>query len=231
MSVGRAADVLEAAARLRAHYGPLAWPNRVAPLENLIETILSQNTNDRNRDAAFRALRARYPDWQAVVEAPEAELAEVIRPAGLHRQKARTIQRVLRVLYEEHGAFSLDHLKSLSRDEALAALLRFRGVGKKTAGIVLTFSLGKPYFPVDTHIRRVTRRLGWVGPREDPHDIMNALVPEAWIYPLHLYLIRHGRETCRARRPACARCLLHDLCAYARSSRPDAGGERLSGTS
>jgi len=206
------ARVREVAERLRARYGELDWHSQTDPLENLIETVLSQNTNDRNRDVAFAALKKRYPTWESVLGAPPETLAETIRPAGLNRQKAARIQEILRWLWEEKDAFSLDYLRDLSKDEALAELTRFNGVGKKTAGIVLTFSLDKPYFPVDTHIKRVTRRLGWVAGSEDPHDVMNALVPEQLVYAFHLYLIQHGRDTCKARKPRCDVCPLNDLC-------------------
>jgi len=196
-------------------YGPIPWRSHGDPLDVLINTILSQNTSDRNRDLAYEALLARYDrDYDAIAHAPLDELAETIRPAGLHRQKAARIQQILKEIKAERGAYDLSHLKALSREEALRELLKFDGVGKKTAGIVLTFSLGKPYFPVDTHIARITRRLGLVKPNEDPHDVMNALVPEELKYQLHLHLIRHGRETCTARRPRCGICPLRDLCRF-----------------
>lgn len=204
--------VLEVAHRLQACYGPVQWQGASDPLDTLVETILSQNTNDRNRDMAYQALKSKYPSWTSVAEAPEEELVQVIRSAGLNRQKAKRIQHVLRTLVEEQGRFSLDHLHDLSRSEAFEALTRFPGVGKKTAGIVLTFALNKPYFPVDTHIQRITARLGWVQSGEDPHDVMNALVPQRTIRPFHLHLIRHGRETCKARRPLCAGCAINELC-------------------
>jgi len=206
--------LLRIAARLEEHYGPIPWRSHGDPLDVLIRTILSQNTNDLNRDRAYRSLRERFPTYEAMVKAPEGELAEAIRAGGLHRQKARRIQKILREIKRERGAFDLGHLKKLSREEALHELLKFEGVGKKTAGIVLTFSLGKPYFPVDTHIGRITRRLRLVKKGEDPHDVMNGLVPDRLKYQLHLHLIRHGRETCRARRPRCEACLIRDLCPF-----------------
>lgn len=204
--------VLEVARRLQACYGPVQWQGVLDPLDTLVETILSQNTNDRNRDLAFAALKKTFSTWKGVIEVSPDVLAQVIRPAGLHRQKAKHIQNVLSTLVEEHGRFSLDHLVPLSRTEALRALTRFPGVGKKTAGIVLTFALNKPYFPVDTHIQRITARLGWVKAGQDPHDVMNALVPQRLIHPFHLHLIRHGRETCKARKPLCAGCAINELC-------------------
>ena len=211
--------VLEVARRLEARYGPIPWRSHGDPLDVLINTILSQNTNDRNRDLAYEALLARYDrDYDAIAHAPLDELAETIRPAGLHRQKAARIQKILKEIKAERGAYDLSYLRDLPREEALQELLRFDGVGKKTAGIVLTFSLGKPYFPVDTHITRITKRLGFVKKNEDPHDVMNALVPEELHYQLHLHLIRHGREVCRARKPRCGECVIRDLCPFPEKS-------------
>lgn len=208
---GLKAAILEVARRLEARYGPLGWRGHGDPLDVLIKTILSQNTNDANRDRAYTALRQGFPTWEAVAAAPEAAIAEAIRPGGLHRQKARVIKHVLNTLLRERGQLKLDYLADMSLEEAMRELMRFPGVGKKTAGIVLLFALKKPYFPVDTHIKRITRRLGWVK-SGDPHDKLNPLIPDELKYQLHLHLIRHGRETCRARRPRCADCILNDLC-------------------
>lgn len=211
--------VLEIARRLEAQYGPILWRSHGDPLDVLIETILSQNTNDGNRDMAYEALTKRYDrDYDAIAHAPLEELVETIRPAGLHRQKAARIQRILREIQAERDSYDLSYLKGLSREEALRELLRFQGVGKKTAGIVLTFSLGKPYFPVDTHITRITKRLELVPKGEDPHDVMNELVPDELKYQFHLHLIRHGRETCKARKPRCDVCVIRDLCPFPEKS-------------
>jgi len=206
--------LLRIAARLEEYYGPIPWRSHGDPLDVLVRTILSQNTNDGNRDRAYEALKARFPDYEAIANASAAELAEAIRPAGLHRQKAEHIQRLLKELKAQQGAYDIGYLKRLSREEALKELLRFKGVGKKTAGIVLTFSLGKPYFPVDTHINRITHRLQLVKRGQDPHDVMNELVPEGLKYQLHLHLIRHGRKICRARKPLCEECVIRDLCPF-----------------
>lgn len=208
------------AQRFEEHYGPLPWKKQGDPLDILILTILSQNTNDGNRDRAYAALLKRFPTYRAIAQADPEALAEAIRIGGLHRQKAGRIQEMLRIIEQEHGAFDLSYLEKLSREDALKELLRFRGVGQKTAGIVLTFSLNKPYFPVDTHIHRITWRLGLVRPQEDPHDVMNRLVPDALKYQLHLHLIRHGRETCKARKPLCASCVISDLCPVPRRGLP-----------
>jgi endonuclease-3 len=212
--------LLQIAQCFENHYGPLPWKKQGEPLDILILTILSQNTNDGNRDQAYAALRKHFPTYQAIARADPDELAEVIRIGGLHRQKARRIQEILRTIQRERGAFDLSYLAKLSREDALKELLRFRGVGKKTAGIVLTFSLNKPYFPVDTHINRITRRLGLVHGSQDPHDVMNRLVPDGLKYQLHLHLIRHGREICKARKPLCDRCVINDLCPVPRRGLP-----------
>ena len=204
-------QVLEVARRLEAKYGHLRWRARGDPLDVLIKTILSQNTNDTNCDRAYAALRQRFPTWEEVAAAPEEEIASAIQPGGLHRQKARVIKHLLNTILRERGGLTLDYLHELSLEEALQELMRFPGVGKKTAGVVLLFSLKKPYFPVDTHIKRIARRLGWLK-GEDPHDKLNGLIPDELKYQLHLHLIRHGRETCRARRPRCSECILRDLC-------------------
>lgn len=209
------------AGRLEAHYGPIPWERQGDPLDVLILTILSQNTNDTNRDRAYAELQTQYPSHQAMAAAPTEELAEAIRTAGMHNQKAKSIQRALRTTYERHGAYDLRHLQDLSGEQALEELVALKGVGKKTAGIVLAFSLGKPYFPVDTHVQRITKRLRFVESRQDPHDVMNALVPDGLKYQFHIHLIRHGRETCRARKPRCEACVIADLCPVPDEGLPD----------
>lgn len=208
-------------ATLNAAFGP-CWPAAaVDPLDELVNTILSQNTNDANRDRAFAALRARYADWSVVRDAPLAEVIETIRPAGLANQKAARIQAVLRAITAELGDLSLAFLADLPPAEALAWLRQFKGVGPKTATIVVLFALGQPTFPVDTHIYRITGRLGLRPAHmsaEAAHDYFAALLPDAMTgqeaYTLHLNLIRLGREVCRARQPRCGVCPLRELCQY-----------------
>jgi len=200
------------AQRLENRYGQLRWQAHGEPLEILIKTILSQNTNDNNRDKAFAKLKERFPRYEDLVHADTEQIAEAIEIGGLHHQKARRIQKILQQIEEEQGSFNLSYLDSLSTEESLKELLRFEGVGKKTAGVVLLFSLKKPYFPVDTHIDRISRRLGLIKKGEEPHDKLNLLIPNELKYQLHLHLIRHGRETCKAIRPKCAICIINDLC-------------------
>ncbi|MBI1730562.1 endonuclease III [Candidatus Acetothermia bacterium] len=206
--------LLKISNKLEKKYGKIPWKSHGDPLDLLILTILSQNTNDVNRDRAYEALNRKYSSYQQIIDAPLSELADTIRVGGLNQQKAKRIQQVLKDIRREQGKFSLDYLKKLSRDDALVELLKHNGVGKKTAGIVLTFSLNKPYFPVDTHITRITQRLGLVKKNQDPHDVMNELVPEKLTYQLHMHLITHGRETCKARKPLCDRCVIREFCPF-----------------
>jgi endonuclease III len=203
--------------RLLAAYGEPDWRPHFLPVEELVLTFLSQNTNDVNSGRAFAALRARYPTWQAMLDAPTAELAETVRSGGLAQQKAPRIQGALRRILRERGEFSIDFLADLTTDEAMRWLTSFDGVGHKTASIVLLFCFGKAAFPVDTHVGRVTRRLGLAGARETEEKIKaiwESLVPAEWYYSLHLNLIRHGRQVCRARAPSCPACVLNNVCRY-----------------
>jgi endonuclease-3 len=204
--------VKQIAARLEKHFGPILWESQGDPLEILVLTILSQNTNDQNRDRAFASLKKRFPSYESIVRAPTQKVADAIKAGGLQYQKAKRIQEILRRIQAERGAYDLRYLQELSTLDAFHELMKFDGVGKKTTGVVLTFSLGKPYFPVDTHIDRITHRLGLVKDGEDPHDVMNALVPQTLVYQFHLHLIQHGRKTCKARRPLCDQCVISDLC-------------------
>lgn len=204
--------ILEIAKRFERHYGPLKWKSHGDPLDILILTILSQSTNDQNRDRAYESLKKKFPTYASIVYAPTKKIAEAIKVGGLHQQKAKRIQEILKRIKHERGDYTLQYLKDLPIDQAVQELLKFDGVGKKTAGVVLTFSLNKPYFPVDTHINRITQRLGLVKPTQDAHDVMNKLVPDRLKYQLHLHLIWHGRETCKARKPLCEQCVIADLC-------------------
>lgn len=205
--------------QLVAGYGePKRKPRRDA-LAQLIATILSQNTTDVNTARAFENLRAQFPTWEAVRDAPTRAVVRAIRSAGLANTKAPRIQAILRQLSKERDELSLDFLCALPVEEARAYLLRLKGVGPKTASIVLLFTFGKPAFPVDTHIFRVTKRLGWISPRatrEQAHTILESLVPPEIYYPLHLNLIAHGRAVCKAQRPRCRICVLRRMCRYYR---------------
>ncbi len=199
--------------RLRLHYGrPLAAPHG-RPLAELMLTVLSQSTNDRNRDMAYLGLRARFSTWAAVRDAPREAVEAAIRPGGLHRQKSVRIQAILRAL----DPLSLDHLAGLPLEAARAELLALPGVGRKTAACVLLFALGMPDLPVDTHVSRVATRLGLLrpgAPFEELHDDLLALVPRGQHVELHVNLLRHGRRLCHARAPACGICPLARSCRY-----------------
>jgi endonuclease-3 len=208
--------------RLLAFYGYPQWRNPLPPLDELVSTILSQNTNDTNRDRAFESLRAHFPTWEEVRDADEQEVIDAIKTAGLANQKGPRIQNALREITAERGELDLDFLSGLSAEEATAWLIRFKGVGPKTAAIVLQFSLNKPAFPVDTHIYRVTGRVGLCPPKmsaDKAHQHLAGLFPPEAYYEIHLNLIRLGREICHARRPNCEVCPLNNLCAYYREIR------------
>lgn len=203
--------------RLTLAYGRPDWRPYYAPMDELILTLLSQSTSDLNSGRAFAALKARYPDWQAALDAPVGELAETIRSGGLADQKAPRIQKALRRIKDERGEFNLDFLGALPVEDAMRWLTSFDGIGHKTASIVVLFCFNKAAFPVDTHVGRVTRRLGLAGAKDNEERIKGLwerIAPPEWYYPLHLNLIRHGREVCHAGRPECGKCVLIDLCRY-----------------
>ena len=206
-------------AQLAATYGVPDWRPQFEPVDELILTILSANTNDRNSLRAFETLKARFcGDWDAVRSAPLAEVKEAIRVAGMYNQKAPHIVECLEKLHQEIGKYSLDHLAEMPVDEALNYLQSFPGVGHKTASIVLLFCFRKPTFPVDTHVQRQSQRLGISRAAAAPLEVKRdweTLLPDADYYSLHLNLIRHGREVCDARTPRCDECVLRSLCAYA----------------
>ncbi|MBC8264756.1 MAG: endonuclease III [Anaerolineales bacterium] len=210
-------------------YGQQAWHPRLDPLSELIFTILSQNTSDVNRDRAWVRLKGRFPTWESVLAADTAELAEAIRPGGLANVKAPRIQEALRAIKQEQGEFTLDFLAEMEVDEAKRWLTSLHGVGPKTAAIVLLFSLGKPAFPVDTHVHRVSRRLGLIGPkisREKAHEVLEELLPHEIYFTFHLNLITHGREVCKSQQPRCAACVLQEHCDFYRTVRVN-GSESL----
>jgi endonuclease-3 len=194
----------------------------IDPIDELVNTILSQNTNDLNRDKAYRALRSSLPTWEAVRDAPTKKVIEAIRPAGLANQKGPRIQKILKRITQERGELNIDFLRDWPVDEAKAWLTSFDGVGPKTASIVLLFALGRPAFPVDTHIHRVTGRLGLIPPKtsaDNAHELLEAIVPPEWYHPFHLNVIAHGRAVCKAQRPRCEVCTLKKYCDYYQNRR------------
>lgn len=200
--------------RLAEQYGRSS-PPLSDPIDELVVTILSQNTSDRNAARAFAALKGRYPTWEETLAAPPAELAAVIRSGGMATIKAARIQRTLAAIQERHGTLDLRFLADLPLDEARRWLASLPGVGSKTASCVLLFSFGRPALPVDTHVQRVARRLGLVPERSSPDQIaamLEARISPAEVFDLHMGLIRHGRQVCLARRPRCASCVLTSRC-------------------
>ena len=203
--------------RLRAYYGrPRNEPHH-APLDELVLTVLSQNTNDRNRDVAYTRLRARFPDWESVARAPVQEIEEAIRPGGISKVKSRRIKSMLGAIAEETGTLDLETLATARRDDAIAFLERLPGVGRKTAACVLLFSFDRPELPVDTHVYRVSSRLGLIRPKAsflEAHETLRAIVDPDDVYEVHVNMLRHGRRICTARNPQCERCPLLELCPY-----------------
>ena len=203
--------------RLIDFYGRPDWRDPLPPVDELVSTILSQNTNDQNRDQAFHLLRSRFPTWEEVRDAPVEEVIEAIRPAGLANQKGPRIQQVLREITLQRGALDLSFLNDVPLEEGMAWLQEFKGVGPKTASIVMLFSLGRPAFPVDTHVHRVSGRLGLRPEKmsaDQAHDFLADLFEPEDYFADHLNLIRLGREICHARNPNCPACPLKDLCDY-----------------
>jgi endonuclease-3 len=198
-------------------YGEPTWRSELPPLDELISTILSQNTNDTNRDRAFESLKKEFSTWEEVRDAPAGKIVDAIRVAGLANQKGPRIQSILREITEQRGSLDLDFLKDMSTQDVYNWLLKFKGVGPKTASIVLLFSLGKPAFPVDTHIHRVSGRLGLRPPEmgaDKAHAHLAEQFPQETYYTAHLNLIRLGREICSARQPKCTICPLQENCRY-----------------
>jgi endonuclease III len=208
----------EVYARLHEFFGAPTWTPCPDVVDELIATMLSANTNDTNSGRAFAQLKARFgADWDAVRLAPLDAIKEAIRPAGMYHQKAAHIVATLEQIKRDHGAYTLAHLAALPVGEALAYLTSLPGVGHKTASIVLLFCFNQGAFPVDTHIQRISQRLGLGARRASPEKLKTTwetLLPPHTFYPLHLNLIRHGRQICTARLPKCALCPLHSLCDY-----------------
>jgi len=205
-------------------YGEPIWRNPLPAVDELVSTILSQNTNDVNRDKAFDALRAKFPTWEQVRDAPAGAVMDAIRVAGLANQKGPRIQQVLREITSERGCLDLSFLADWEIEESRAWLTKFNGVGPKTAAIVLCFSLGKPAFPVDTHVYRVSGRIGLRPEKmsvEQAHPHLESLFPPEAYYAAHLNIIRLGREICQARKPDCPACPIRHLCNFGRATLTD----------
>ncbi len=202
------------------------------PLDGLILIILSQATNDINCDRAFSSLKSTFPNWDEVLAAPVGKIADSIRSGGLANQKAARIQEILRQIEADSGKLDLSWMHDASAEKCREYLAKFRGVGPKTIACVLVFFLNKPAFPVDTHVHRVTKRLGWirsVANAEEAHRVLEKLVPDDCKLDLHVNLISHGRAVCKAEGsggPKCGACLLKKMCAYGKLRAKDFPDEK-----
>ncbi len=208
---------MKTASVLKNFYGePEPWIAQ-DPLDSLVAVILSQNTSDKNSWPAFRNLKKTYPEWEAVIVAPTRRIASAIKHGGLANIKARRIKSVLQEIKNKRGELDISFLSGLSTEEARGFLLSLNGVGPKSAAVVLNFAFGRPAFPVDTHVYRVSKRLGLIPEkvsREKAHEVMEKLVPDEEKTAYHLNLIRLGREICISRKPRCLQCPLKKQCVY-----------------
>ena len=200
--------------RLQRHFGDLSPPRAADPLDELILTVQSQHTSDLNAERAFGMLRRRYPTWDEVVRAPTTKLADTIRSGGLANTKAARIQAILREIHRREGRYDLNDLRPRSDAEIVEYLSSLPGVGPKTVAVVMGFAFGREAIPVDTHVHRVATRLGLVPKTsaQRAQRLLEASVPEKLKTPLHVGLIRLGREICKAGRPRCEDCPLFELC-------------------
>ena len=199
------------------YYGKAVSSRKLPPLDELVMTILSQHTSDVNMFRSFESLKARYPTWEEVLEAPQDELALFIKSSGMYNLKAKRIQATLREIHNRVGKLDLSLLETMELDEAKKWLTSLYGVGPKTAAIVLLFSFERPVLPVDTHVWRVTKRLGLIEQkvsREKAHVLLEQIMPSSCIPSLNKNLVHHGREVCRAQNPKCDDCFLSHLCQY-----------------
>ena len=200
---------------LGREYGRKEWHPDRSPVSVLVQTILSQNTTDKNSDRAFDSLLAAFESWKDIAAADVRDIARPIRIGGLAEVKANYIKNVLSTIAASHSDFDLEFLRGLSLDDAREWLMQLPGVGMKTASCVLLFSLGMPALPVDTHVYRVSRRLGLLEGAisvNRAHKDLERIVPADTVYSFHILLIEHGRKICKARRPACDKCAVEHIC-------------------
>lgn len=207
---------------LLEEYGHHEWRPHHDAVSELVRTILSQNTSDVNSDRAFARLQSRFTTWEQLLNTDADEIAEAIELGGLARIKAPRIKKALQAILEDRGELSLEFLRDMDIREANAWLVSLQGVGPKTAACVLLFALGRPALPVDTHVLRVSRRLGLIGQRdsaEKAHTVLRHILPDEAVYDFHINMVTHGRQVCHAQRPQCDACCLARLCDYLRKSR------------
>ena len=201
--------------RLETYYGPREWFARNDPLSELIQTVLSQHTSDLNAERSFAELRKTFGSWESIAHAGMEPLIASIQSGGLARQKGPRIHAILQEIYARRNEYNISFLQDLPQKEALTWLTSLNGVGPKTARCVMLFALGFPCIPVDTHVHRVAKRLGLIGPKvtaDQAHDILEAMVEPDDAYRFHVHLIEHGRQVCHAQRPECSICPLQDGC-------------------
>jgi endonuclease-3 len=211
------AKVKKAGALLEKEYGIPKKERKTDPLDVLIQTILSQNTNDQNRDRAYRRLKSQFPRWEDILNGKRRAVVEALRPGGLARQKAKRIVDILQWLRKRERKVSLTFLKRMHEKEIKETLGGLKGIGPKTVHCLLLFGLGREAFPVDTHILRVGKRLGFIPQEidaEKAHSWMGPLVPKGKALSLHINLIRHGRAVCKPKNPLCDDCILRNECLY-----------------
>ena len=213
--------VKKVSALLEREYGIPKRERNADLLDVLVQTILSQNTNDRNRDRAYQRLKNKFPRWEDVLSGRKEVVVEALRPGGLARQKAKRIVDILQWLRKREGRVSLTFLKRMGEEEIKETLGGLKGIGPKTVHCLLLFGLGREAFPVDTHILRIGKRLGFIPQvidAEKAHSWMSPLVPKGKALSLHINLIRHGRSMCKAKSPKCADCVLKNECLYSHPS-------------
>lgn len=210
---------------LKKEYGNREWQPDDDPISVLVQTILSQNTSDRNSHRAFASIRTSFKDWERIANTSTTKIADTIRLGGLAEVKARYIKNTLQEIKRRRGKLNLEFLKQLSVDAARDWLRQLPGVGMKTASCVLLFSLGMPALPVDTHVFRVAIRLGLLDNKISiirAHRLLEGIVPPKDVYSFHVLLIEHGRNVCKAQRPQCPSCVLQEICpSYRALSRPN----------
>ena len=185
------------------------------PLDTLINPILSQNTNDTNRDRAYANLREQFPTWEDVLDADPQDIADAIRVGGLSNQKSVRIKNVLAWIKDTYGELNIDFICDMDPEEVIGIFSKLKGVGLKTINVLLMFACGKDVFPVDTHILRISKRLDLVpanASADKAHEVMGELCPEGKAFSLHINMIRFGRTVCHARKPECRECPLIDYC-------------------
>ena len=204
-------------ALLAEEYGRPEFSPDLKPLDEFVLTILSQNTSAANYRRAFASLRERFESWDEVRKADVRDIEEAIRCGGLAVIKAARIKSSLDEIHARYGKLDLDFLSEMSDEDARAILMQFDGVGIKTASCVLMFSMGRPVFPVDTHVHRIAARLGLIGPKvnaEEAHGLLQGMIPDELVYSMHVNLVTHGRRVCKARNPACDLCPLLEICSF-----------------